>query len=68
MGTRWNYWHVYQFMVTHFAQTGLVPERTELLVEFAELEPVEVDEGIAEFELVINKRHRGAEQNDYKEA
>ncbi|MEK4328946.1 hypothetical protein MKX70_24205 [Paenibacillus sp. FSL R7-0312] len=58
----WNYWHVYHFMVTYYQNTGLVPERLVLLAEFAELDPEQVDEGIAEFDLVMGKRQRGAEQ------
>ncbi|WP_036656633.1 hypothetical protein [Paenibacillus wynnii] len=68
MGSRWNYWHVYQFMITLFTQTGVAPDRTDLIAEFTELEPAEIDEGIAEFELVIGKRQRGADQDVCKEA
>lgn len=55
----WNYWHVYHFMVTFYQNTGLVPERPVLLVEFPDLDPEQVEEGIAEFDLVMGKRRRG---------
>ncbi|MEK4853855.1 hypothetical protein NST04_28730 [Paenibacillus sp. FSL H7-0756] len=55
-----NYWHVYNWMRRHYIATGAVAERMELLEEFAELEPVEIDEGITEFELAVGKRKREA--------
>ncbi|AIQ59714.1 hypothetical protein [Paenibacillus borealis] len=56
MSGAWNYWHVYHFMVTYYQNTGLVPERSVLLAEFPSLDPEQVDEGIAEFNLVMGKR------------
>lgn len=38
--------------------TGSAPDRLDLLAEFADLEPAEVDEGIGEFELAIGERRR----------
>lgn len=55
----WNYWHVYHYMVTQYTLTGLIPDRNFLLSEFAELGMSEIDEGIAEFDLVMGARKRG---------
>ncbi|WP_249901794.1 hypothetical protein [Paenibacillus sp. PK3_47] len=55
-----NYWHVYNWLRRHYLAAGAVVERVDLLAEFADLEPAEVDEGIAEFELAIGKRKREA--------
>lgn len=54
-----NYWHVYNHMRRMLMANGHAPERDVLLVEFADLSPDEVDEGIAEFDLAIGKRKRG---------
>ncbi|MFF2016251.1 hypothetical protein [Paenibacillus sp. NPDC058177] len=64
----WNYWHVYHYMVTHYASTGLVPDKATLLNEFAELGSSEIDEGIAEFDLVIGNHREGVDQDACKEA
>ncbi|GGF82941.1 hypothetical protein GCM10010912_30060 [Paenibacillus albidus] len=61
MSGKRSYWHVYNRMRRHYIATGLMPERVNLLAEFADLEPADVDEGIAEFELSIGLRKRGAE-------
>ncbi|WP_157794121.1 hypothetical protein [Paenibacillus donghaensis] len=55
MGTRWNYWHVYHYMVTTFLHTGTAPVRNELLQEFKELGASEIDEAIAEYEFVVGR-------------
>lgn len=59
-----NYWHVYNWLRRHYIATGVAAERMDLLEEFAELEPGEIDEGVAEFELAIGKRKRGAVPDD----
>ncbi len=55
-----NYWHVYNWLRRHYLATGVIVERADLLEEFAELEPADVDEGVGEFELAIGKRMREA--------
>ncbi|ASA21988.1 hypothetical protein [Paenibacillus donghaensis] len=59
MGGR-NYWHVYNWLRQYYLATGAAAERMDLLAEFAEQESGEIDEGIAEFELAIGKRKKGA--------
>lgn len=58
--SRRSYWHVYNWLRRHYLATGVVAGRMDLQEEFAELESGEIDEGIAEFELVIGKRKREA--------
>jgi hypothetical protein len=67
MGRR-NYWHVYNQMRRHYLDTGVAQQRVDLLAEFSDMEPAEVDEGIAEFELAIGIRMRGVDLNGYKKA
>lgn len=66
--SRRNYWHVYNWLRRHYLATGAAAERTDLLAEFAELEPGEIDEGIAEFELAIGKQKRGTVPNGKEHA
>ncbi|NUU62669.1 hypothetical protein [Paenibacillus agri] len=56
MGRR-NYWHVYNYMRRKLIDNGKQPERPELLNEFIDLDPDEVDEGIAEFEVAYGRRN-----------
>lgn len=63
-----NYWHVYNQMRRHYIDTGVAQGHADLLAEFSDMDPAEVDEGIAEFELAIGIRMRGVDLNVCKEA
>ncbi|MDT3426098.1 hypothetical protein J2Z22_001618 [Paenibacillus forsythiae] len=56
---RRNYWHVYNHIRRRVMDTGKQPERADLLAEFSDLEPAEVDEGIAEYEITFGEREGG---------
>jgi hypothetical protein len=66
--SRRNYWHVYNWLRRYYIETGVIVERGDLLAEFADLDPADVDEGIGEFELAIGKRKREAVLDGQKHA
>lgn len=57
--SRWSHWHVYEYMRQRLMHTGMAPDKQELLTEFADMEPSEIDEGVTEFEIAMGKRKRG---------
>ncbi|MEK4117665.1 hypothetical protein NST44_15990 [Paenibacillus sp. FSL W8-0919] len=52
--SRWSHWHVYEYMRQRYIHTGLVPDRQELLAEFADIELALIEEGVKEFNLVMS--------------
>lgn len=53
MGRPWSKWSVFEYMRHRFMNTGNVPDRKELFIEFLGMESSEIDEGAKEFELAM---------------
>ncbi|MBO2942785.1 hypothetical protein JJQ72_02140 [Paenibacillus sp. F411] len=49
MSSRWSHWHVYEYMRQRLLHTGQVPDEKELLAEFSDMAPAEIEEGVKEF-------------------
>lgn len=49
-----NRWHVYEFMKKEFMSSGKVPEKAVVFSKFREIPKSEIEEGIAEFHLMIS--------------
>lgn len=48
----WTRWSVYEYMKHRFVRTGFIPDKTELLEAFPEIDEPELLEGIAEFNVI----------------
>lgn len=53
MGSPWSKWSVFEYMRHRFMNTGNVPDREELFIEFSGMKSSEIDEGVKEFELAM---------------
>lgn len=50
-----NRWDVYEYMKNRYMRTGIKPSRDEVLNQFRGGDFEEIVEGIAEFNLVVNR-------------
>ncbi|SEN53321.1 hypothetical protein [Lihuaxuella thermophila] len=46
-----NRWWVYEFMKNRYLETGVIPQRREILAKFSGMETKEISEGMIEFHL-----------------